>query len=96
MKTKVKPTKLTALEVKAEEHHRKTAKFNIKKKKWAVQLPWIEPELESHRLTDKSITERLPSLILERRNGQSNCLGLIQSKNHINSLTKASQKDCQV
>ena len=26
--------------------------FNIKKKKWSVQLPWIDPELESHRLTD--------------------------------------------
>ena len=52
MKTKTKPTKLTALEIKPEEHHRKTAKFNIKKKKWTVQLPWIDPEIESHRLTD--------------------------------------------
>ena len=51
-KTKAKPTKLTALEIRAEEHHRKTSKFNIKKKKWTVQLPWIDPELESHRLTD--------------------------------------------
>ena len=25
---------------------------NVKKKKWSVQLPWIDPELESHRLTD--------------------------------------------
>ena len=32
-KTKPKPTKLTALEIRAEEHHRKTAKFNVKKKK---------------------------------------------------------------
>ena len=40
-KTKAKPTKLTSLEIRAEEHHRKTAKFNIKKNKWTVQLPWI-------------------------------------------------------
>ena len=32
-KTEAKPTKLTALEIRAEEHHRKTAKFNVKKKK---------------------------------------------------------------
>ena len=31
-KTKAKPTKLTALEIRAEEHHRKTSNFNIKKK----------------------------------------------------------------
>ena len=31
LKTEAKPTKFTALENKAEEHHRKTAKFNIKK-----------------------------------------------------------------
>ena len=35
-KTEAKPTNLTALEIRAEEHHRKTAKFNIKKKKWTV------------------------------------------------------------
>ena len=46
-KTEAEPTKLTALEIKAEEHHRKTAKFNIKKIKWSVKLPWIDPELES-------------------------------------------------
>ena len=46
-KTEAKPTKLTALEIRSEEHHRKTAKFNIKKKKWTVQLPWIDPELDS-------------------------------------------------
>ena len=51
-KTEAKSTKLTALEIRAEEHHRKTVKFNIKKKKWSVQLPWIDPDLESHRLTD--------------------------------------------
>ena len=51
-KTEAKSTKFTALEIRAEEHHRKTSKFNIKKKKWTVQLPWIDHELESHRLTD--------------------------------------------
>ena len=33
---KAKPTKLTALEMRTEEHHRKTAKFNVKKKKWTA------------------------------------------------------------
>ena len=52
LKTEVKPTKLTALEIRAEEHHRKTVKCNVKKKKWTAQLPWLDSKLESHSLTD--------------------------------------------
>ena len=45
-------SELSVLEIRAEEHHRKTAKFDPILKQWSVQLPWIDPDPESHALTD--------------------------------------------
>ena len=43
---------LTALEIRAEEHHRQTSKFDPVKKQWTVRLPWIDPDPKSHQLSD--------------------------------------------
>jgi hypothetical protein len=43
---------LSVLELKAEEFHRQTAKFDPVRRKWSVHLPWIYDDLESHRLAD--------------------------------------------
>ena len=43
---------LTALEVRANDFHAATARFNPAKKRWSVHLPWIEEGLEAHRLSD--------------------------------------------
>ena len=45
---------LTDLEIKAEAHHKQTAKFDPVKKQWTVCLPWINPEVEAHALSDNS------------------------------------------
>ena len=43
---------LTALEVRANEFHSETARYNPSKRRWSVHLPWIENGLEAHRLSD--------------------------------------------
>ena len=43
---------LTALEIKANEFHTETARYNPSKRRWSVHLPWIEEGLEAHRLSD--------------------------------------------
>ena len=43
---------LTALEIKANDFHAETAKYNPSKRRWSVHLPWIEDGLEAHRLSD--------------------------------------------
>ena len=45
---------LTALELKAEEFQRRTAFYDSSINRWTVQLPWIDEDLEAHRLTDNS------------------------------------------
>ena len=43
---------MTALEIRAEEYHKNTAKFNTDKLQWTVRLPWIKEDVEAHRMTD--------------------------------------------
>ena len=45
---------LTALELKAEEFQRRSSKFDRETNRWTVQLPWINEDPESHRLTDNT------------------------------------------
>jgi hypothetical protein len=47
-------SKLTALEIQAEEFHKQTAHFDKVRKKWSVHLPWINDDLESRRMTDNT------------------------------------------
>ena len=43
---------LTALEIRANEFHAETARYNLTRKRWSVHLPWIENGLDAHRLSD--------------------------------------------
>ena len=43
---------LTALEIRANEFHAETARYNPITRRWSVHLPWIEEGLEAHRLSD--------------------------------------------
>ena len=43
---------LTALEIRANEFHAETARFDPVKRRWSVHLPWIEEGLEAHSLSD--------------------------------------------
>ena len=45
-------SKMTALKIRAEAHHRDTAKYDPVAQKWTVQLPWIDPDLEAHHMTN--------------------------------------------
>ena len=45
---------LTALELKAEEFQRRTSIFDREINRWTVQLPWVDDDPESHRLTDNT------------------------------------------
>ena len=47
-------SELTALEIQAEEFQKQTAKFDPVQKRWMVCLPWINEDLESHRLSDNT------------------------------------------
>ena len=44
----------TALEIQAEEFQKQTATYDAEKRQWSVELPWINGDLESHRLTENS------------------------------------------
>ena len=43
---------LTALEIRANEFHAETARYDPTTRRWKVRLPWIEEGLEAHRLSD--------------------------------------------
>ena len=45
---------LTALEIQAEEFQKQTAKYDAVKRQWSVHLPWINDDLESHRITENT------------------------------------------
>ena len=45
---------LTALELIAEEFQRRSSKFDRETNRWTFQLPWINEDPESHRLTDNT------------------------------------------
>ena len=47
-------SELTALEIQAEEFQKQTAKYDPVLKQWSVRLPWINDDLESHRITDNT------------------------------------------
>ena len=40
--------------LKAEEFQRRSSKFDREMNRWTVQLPWINEDPESHRLTDNT------------------------------------------
>ena len=42
----------TALEIQAQEFQRQHSKYDADAKQWSVHLPWIDEDLEAHRLTD--------------------------------------------
>jgi hypothetical protein len=44
----------TALEIKALEFHRQTARFDPVLKRWSVRLPWIHEDIEEHRMSDNT------------------------------------------
>ena len=45
---------LTALEIQAEEFQKQTARYDTLKRQWSVELPWINDDLESHRISDNT------------------------------------------